>query len=604
MDWTINVYQPTGAYKTTYNNVSPGGIVNSISWEVEPSGNCLSGSFEGIPAQLNISPRDLIRIYIDDVPKYFGYVSSMPNENSKYIGKFELEGMKKLYYETLVDRFWYSPTGTNLTASGLVKHSSIINALAPYRPSGVEALPLNNASTTSGNKPPIVAQDFPLGDIIDSIINSAADGERYHWGVNMNKQMFVVKESSFTDIDFTSVDKKVDTTQQNVDDTVTAIRFVFSVPDGYYHPDLGVNSYTAVDPSYSNVQHFKNFAPISYDYVDTTAAATYGKITKTVPLILTDTWMKLVSFNDAAAMDANVTIDNEKSTVCIWDYMRTNTGSSSFTDMLTAISTPGTSTYIRSNILIDYSRWLTLTLNAGPSDKTATPTHVFDLKGLIGFYFRAGVLTTERPITWYSREFYAKTPGVAGTPDFDYNIYFPPIEANYSFTDVKIYTLLPKPALTEWQVDPDSVNTSGFKNADLRAVSSSIYLPTRLIGVSYSGEDIPISDFRVYEWFCLFLNTEALDGYASTMIQTPEDYPSTITVKEDLGLGFVAVIDSVEGVESAIVKVSYELSVDTGFTVKYTTGRDEARSNQFLTRLMSRDSSATNSAVRVAGTRV
>lgn len=107
MNWKIEVYSPAGVLKTSYTPSSPGGIVNSIRFSVEPSGNCLDGSFEGIPNQLNINPRDIIYIYPDNTTSYYaGYVKTAPNKNSSKIGTYTLEGLKKLVFDYLIDEFW------------------------------------------------------------------------------------------------------------------------------------------------------------------------------------------------------------------------------------------------------------------------------------------------------------------------------------------------------------------------------------------------------------------------------------------------------------------------------------------------------------------
>lgn len=612
-NWSMTVFSPTGTEKVTYSNSSPGGIANGISWEVEPSGNCLSGTFEGIPNQLNIAPRDLVQIKIGANNKFFGYVSAMPNTASKRVGTYSLEGTKKLYYETMVDKFYYSPTGAALTANGLVKHSYIVDALHAFRPGFINTTSVNNASTTTGNKPPILAQDYSLGEIFDAIVFSAADGEVYHWGVNADRAFFVVKESDFSAIDFTDISRKrIELTQQNVDDTVTAVRFVFSVPEPYYHPQLNNLAYTVTEytsPFIMERTDINQFAPISYEYTDP-EATTYGKWVKVVPLVLTDTWMKFVTWSDAEAMDANVSLNNEGTIFSwMWDDMRTQSGSAVFSDMLTSISTPGTATYIQNNVNITGQRGLRLTLHAGSNDYTTNPTHTIRLPGHIGYYFRAGILDGNRPLTWWNTEVYARNPSVTSDPYYNYSNYYPPriestTDASFSWVDTKVYSLLAEPAMTDWQEDLTATNDLGFKKGDWRAVKQSLWFPSLLPdGGSYS-DIIAAGDLRVYEWFVLFLNTEALDGYAKTMVQTPEEYPSEIMVQQDLGTAFEAVINSAESLESKIVKVTYEISASKGFVVKYTTGRDPDRSNQFLSRLMARDNTARNSATLVSQTRL
>lgn len=613
-NWSIVVSSPTGVAKVTYSNASPGGIANGISWEVEPSGNCLSGTFEGIPSQLNIAPRDLVQITVGANNKFFGFVSAMPNATSKRVGTYQLEGIKKLYFETLLEKFYYHPIlNSGAYVGELVKHSYIVSALHAFRPGFINTTMVNNASTTTGNKPPIIAQDYSLGEIYDAIINSAADDETYHWGVNADKAFFVVKESAFPAIDFTNISRKrVELTQQNVDDTVTSVRFVFSVPEGYYHPQLNNIAYTVTEYSGPFVMERTNndsFAPISYEYTDPEASV-YGKWTKIVPLVLTDTWMRYVKWVDAAAMDVNVTLSNETPNYSyMWEDMRTQSGSATFANQLISISTPGTDTYIRSDVSIVGQRGLRLTLHAGSNTVNDNPTHTIRLKGHIGYYLRAGILTTNRPITWWTTEIMARNPLVTSDPYFHYSNYYPPkiesgTEPAYSWKDTKLIALFGEPSMTDWQEDLTATNDLGFKKGDWRAVKQTIWLPQQTPdGGSYSSL-IPAGDFRVYEWYCLFLNTEALDGFAKTLVQTPEDYPSEIMLQEDLGTSFHAVIDSVENIEARIVKVSYEISSTKGFVVKYTTGRDPDRSNQFIRRLMARDNTARNQATLISQTRL
>jgi hypothetical protein len=108
MNWKIEVYSASGTLKATYTPASPGGIVNNIKFSVEPSGNCLDGSFEGIPNQLNINVRDIVYIYPNNTTSYFaGYVKSAPNKNSSRVGTYNIEGLKKLIYDYVIDEFWF-----------------------------------------------------------------------------------------------------------------------------------------------------------------------------------------------------------------------------------------------------------------------------------------------------------------------------------------------------------------------------------------------------------------------------------------------------------------------------------------------------------------
>lgn len=619
INWKIKVFSPTGVSKVEYDNEAPGGIVSSIKFDLEPSGNCLSGSFEGIPFELDIAPRDIIQIEIEEENLFFGIVNSMPNINSKSVGMYSLEGAKKLYYDTLIDRFWYAPNPATLPAAydatgTLLKHSYIVEALHAFRPAVIASTMVNGASTTSGNKAPIIAQDYALGEVLDAIIFSSADDEVYHWGVNGEGQFFVNKESDFaTPIDFNSVNRRVELTSQDVDDTKTAVRFTFSVPENYYHPQLktisNVTYGTASTPANDRKKEMDKFAPITYEYVDQDAVDEYGKITTVVPLILTDTWMKFVRWDDAAAMHPDITLDNQSgNSSWMWTDMRTQANSANFTDQLNAISTRGTSTYIQNNVAIAGPRGLQMTLRVGPLATTSAPTGVFPDIGLIGYYFRASAIpsSNRRPILWYHFNVYAKPVATTNEPRYDYTIYYPAEDTEFTYDDVSVYSLITKPALNEWEMDPEALNSAGFKHGDYRYFAHHIWMPANIPSPLINGNWVPggninVGDFKVYEYFCLFLNTEALDSYAKTFITLPEDFPSRVTVQEDLGLGYEAELDEMT---INVVKLSYEISNNRGFVVTYTTGKDPDRSNKFLTRLMARDYAARNSALFLSQARV
>lgn len=605
--WQIKVFTPTGTVKQTYTQNSAG-FGPEITWDIEPSGNCLTGSFQAIPSMVNIVPRDLVQIAVDGDDKFFGFVTNGPNKYSKRLATYNLEGNKKLLYDQVLDSWWFLPpdggAGQKYSDGDLISHRLIVGALINLLP-GYITSSSNLASLDSGNRGPIIAADYSLGDVLDGIIGSSYDEEFYVWGINADKQFFVKPIDAVTSIDFRSVTKHVEYSEENADDLCTSVRFVFSYPEGYDHPGTDATRWLSKYPDFYRTTSNPERAPIVYTYEDAAKIATYGKHTKIIPLVLTDSWLTYLTIPQIQAQYPSLDWNYfESSSENTWNQMSTQSGATGMTNLINAISTPGTSTYIRNpaqitSILVGFSMRVS-SEEPGVDPYTSVLTALADR--VIGYHIKATSKGSNRPLAW-STTVYNASPGNATEGVFAvFQSYRPPEDEGLTFEEVTIRYLYPKLSLLSWPVDPNKVTANGFKHGDYIALWNRLFART-ISGPIVDGY-IPANNLQIFEWFFLAFNEEALDGYAETFIVTPGEFPSMITVKGDLGIAHYADVGTDDGdIETEITRISHTLSPSMGYVTKYTTGRDDQRSNQFLTRMFNRDSNAKNTAFLTSTTR-
>jgi hypothetical protein len=558
---------------------------------------------------VDIEPRDLVQIAVDGDDKFFGFVTNGPNKYSKRLATYNLEGAKKLLYDQVLESWWFLPpdgagAGEKYSDGDLISHRLIVGALIDLLP-GYLASSNNLASLDSGNKGPIIAADYSLGDVLDGIIGSSYDEEFYVWGINADRQFFVKPVDTATSIDFRNVTKHVEYSEENADDVCTSVRFVFSYPEGYDHPITDASRWYTIYPDWFIPRSDPERAPIAYTYEDTAKIAQYGKHTKIVPLVLTDSWLTYLTIPQIQAQYPSLQWDYYESlSENTWNQMSTQSGATGMTNLINAISTPGTSTYIRNpaqitSINVGFSMRVS-TEEPGVDPYTSVLTELADR--VIGYHIKATCINSNRPLAWSTAVYYA-SPGDGDEGVFNvFQSYRPPEDEGLIFDEVTIRYFYPKLSLLSWPVDPNSVTDNGFKHGDYIALWNRLYART-ISGPTADGY-IPANDLKIFEWFFLAFNEEALDGYAETFIVTPSEFPSLITVKGDLGIAHYADVGTDDGdIETEITRISHTLSPSMGYVTKYTTGRDDQRSNKFLTRMFNRDSNAQNTAFLTSTTR-
>lgn len=579
-DWRIRILNLNGTQKAVYSNASPGGIVSSIKAELEPSGNCLKASFEGVPAKLNIAPRDFVQIYVDDLvnPLFYGYLSSYVNRESNKVATYNIEGVKALLMRHMVDAFWYRGSPD---ANGIVTHKAILTALKAQFPAYVSSSFLNSGSTVSGNKVPIIADNLPLGQVIDNIVSSAKD-DIYVWGVNGNREVFV-KPLGTSELDFTSFEKRMNYGSVNTDNVVTAVRFIFSIPTSFLGdgmtPHKSKDDVATTAGGRKNANSFGD-APIIYDYVDS-SASTFGVFTKVVPLVLSDSWM--VEWTAGAWATANgVTARSDSNG---WE---TNTGSSTEADLLTVLN--GTSGYLRNTEMGEYDAGalLNLQLRKDTGDRIIPG-------GVIGFTVTYDKKAALAQMGFSKRHFYrsyvSTIPRIVDTPMADYIGYWTTSTTDADSTGTTSTYAFPLRSIKDWLVSPKGVDSDGYPLTSMYRNYFNVLL------APVSGSGIAADDMRITRFRLLTLNTDALDNLAKSFIDVPATYPSEITLSE-----FPGFYDKGKLNDNSvpIKKISIEISRGAGFSVTYALGNDSDRNNQALNRLFNRDESATLAAVNIS----
>jgi hypothetical protein len=600
MNWKLVIFDVYGVPKAVYTNKSPGGIVDYIEFNVEPSGNCLNAAFDGIPAKLNISPRDFVQIFVDDMdtPKYYGYLTNHFNNTSKRVVRYTAEGAKKLLHEHLVFDFWFKGTpdvedsNENLT---LVSHRQIVEGIKARLPEYVNTSIINQASEVTGNKPPVVESNVTFGEVMDGIVDSASDG-KYVWGVNANRTFFV-KPIDTDVIDFDDIDeKRVVFPSQNTDKIVTQVKFLFVLPKSFSGDGLNKASQSASYTDFNVDRNAYNYvtkdsrddAPITYTYTDNTKASQFGTFIQTVPLVLSDSWLQELSFTEFLSRDASVTLSVTGS----GDLFETNSGSTSPTNLRAAIEDPNDSSYVRNKVAEGGAR-----LNL--QFQKTTGNRKLPLDDFVGFalYYTADI--GQDFYIYQSNEYLYRSWALStkeyGSPYRDAMSFSTKEGTDAPTEGISRLAFNPR-ALTDFEIDPNGLDSNGYP---FKTISRMTYR-IAVYPIFWNTDTVYTLDsdkFRIKGVKLLCLNTEALDNYAKSFVITPVSFPAEITLPKFVGLKGNA---TYQEDTLPIQRVRTVLSRQDGHAVTYVIGSDQERQNQALNRIFQRDTQMLNRAVRIS----
>lgn len=601
MQWKVIILDTNATtVRATYTNASPGGIVSSIQFDLEPNGNCLTASFDGIPSQLDIQPRDMCQIYVDDMvnPKWYGYFTNNPHPLSKEVFTYSLEGAKNLLYNTTIDEFYMRATPATADptqADLLVTHFDLIEQVAGFLPAFVLPDFENNASTTIGNVSPIVVTDYSLGQLLDDICGSSFE-EAMTWGVRGNKEAFIGPAGD-TSIDVTALRNLTEYGEESVDATVTAVTFVFSVPEVYLKPEhrglKRARDLKIVDDGERRSRTNYEDRPLSHRYVDTAAVSKYGKFTKIVPLVLSDTWLKEVSVTEWLTRQTSLSVVFENTTG--W---RTHTGGTTAAALLSA-STDGTrATSVRADS-IEVAPLRRIGRLSFRRTVTAATTALDDIIGFRStFDKRLDTTAFFWSANWVYSGSHITDQSIPDNPMDDYTEWVEDMDGSFStYYDVTESFIVPRRSLMDFNIHPNTEDVNGNKAQDLRRFD---------IEFGYIGSTDTSGTFRLYNVSLLRLDTDRLEEFAKSLIKTPAEYPSIVTLQEDPGDAFVAIVLDRNGdpIEVPVVRKSYSVSRERGFSVELVLGYDEQRESEFLSRMIERDERARNQAFAAAAGRV
>lgn len=576
MNWRITILTATGTQRATYTNTS-NAITSRITYELEPSGNCLTASFNGIPRNVNVQAGDWAQILIENVPVWYGYFSNVPSRDSYEEATYTLEGAKSRLYDYQVEQYWFR--GTPNSAS-LTSHRQIVDSLVGFLPVYLLNQVENLASTTFGNKPPIIANDYPLGDLLDQIIGSASTP--FDWGVGADRRLFVKPALNTTVLNLDSVaNKRVELLPQNAEGICTEVKFIFTIPTSFYPADFN-RDFRMIDSSFYE-SPISDSAPVTYTYSDP-SATTYGRITKVVPLILSDSWLREFTWANAAASEANASVGN-----FIGAGLVTQSGGTDAAAKLAAVSTRGTGSYIQNPAVVTGATGGRLTVQANG-------TSVLRNGNIVGCRVRYGITGTTRVPNLRMLTRYALEPYYAR------DMYFPSgTQTPGSQSDITMSFIFPNLTLPDWgTTNPFAIFSGSRRNSSITVFDMQFQVLSSLRNSSETLPNLPAGGLRIYEWFVLALNTDALDGFAKTQIKTPAQIAANVMVKQDYGFRNRAQITLNNTTrEEDVTRIIYTLGVNEGYQVTYVLGKDERRSNEFLEKLTKRDQRATANAVVV-----
>lgn len=527
MDWQIQVRSPALVSKAVYTKASPAGIVNTIQFSIEPSGNCLNASFDAIPSKVNIAPRDIIEISVDGTLRFVGYVNSYTNAASNKVATFQVEGLKKLLYEVMVDVFWMD--NANHT---LISMKSIVTSLFAKRPSFISATLSNNASEDIGWKPPLGFDHFFFGQAMDDIAGGGFD-----WGVNAQRQLFIKPSGTGSALNLNGGLITYDS--HSSDKVVTAVLFkltpVNTLRGAGLQREIYANDYASGG---NTVRKSFNQTAISYEYVDA-AASTYGKFTQVVDLPLSDSWLEI----EPVTALANYT-----------DF-KNQADSTSTAAAITSLSTTGTGTYVT---------------NTSGSSQLVVTKNADQIVGLEARYrITTGNSFSFSRILTYSQ---GSSPST-GFPVSDTER-FTVVDTGETVTATQRF-VFPNRATEEFLVDPETLNSNGQK---VNRFSTS--------QVTVKVNSAAVGSLRLYYLALLKLNSDALDELAKTFVRTPAQTPSMVEVVGSFpGIAYKA---SYESVETPIKSITVEISRKRGFVTSYALGDDKQRNNPVIDRILDR----------------
>ena len=606
VNWKVEIYNTNMVLKATYTNDSPGGIVTQIKVDLEPSGNCLEASFQGIPAQLAIESRDFIKLYFVDLatPIFYGYITDTVNAGSHKVTNYKAQGIKVLLQSYSFPLFFHTlstpPAPGANDADKIDTHYNIVADLQQYLPYFVLGFD-NQASTLSGNQVPVVYEDANIGKMLDDITKSATDGV-YVWGVDGSGTLFIKPMSSAT-IDFTAAQAAGTVTQtyQSVsnENITTNVTFVFGIPDGTLtNPSSVTQSKEFVD-SYQTVplttNDFDNRA-VTYHYRDSTAD-TWGEFYKQVSLSLTPTWTKLYTINDLASLSTSRDTYGQSTSATItyknMDVVGSTQDSAGF---INVTSDNSRSTYAETSAITDQDAYLELSLQNYTTDYGALNLDdifavqvVFQKKDVVA---PLGIHLT----TKYRGEF--------GTKPVYY--YQPIYDALYNdggsgadTVELGSFTyLIPRRAFRNFAISPDHPDKDGHPMKEENEWVLRIGLDNGSGATSTFSND----SLRVYGIYFGGLNTSTLDAYGHSLIKVPSTYPATIVSYTDYGLAPTATVTDASSntVSEAITRISKVVGRQEGYQITYTIGTDPQRQNAFVDRLNYLLEKAKHEAVNIA----
>lgn len=613
VNWEIEILNINGTPKIAYNNNNPGGIVSSINFDVEPSGNCLTASFQGIPNKLDIAPRDFVRIKVGGVNKFYGYLVNHFNQNASEVVTYNIEGAKSLLYDHIISGVhWFR--GVPNIGDGedkLVDHRQVVTSLQSELPYYVSSTFDNQASLLTGSGVPVIYAFKTLGEVLDGIVAASREGA-YVWGVDANRKVFV-RPAPDNAINLDPLKKRIKYRSQNTDKIVTSVIFQFTVPTSYLGDGMDRQRQTFTDTAElhvpsgrykTDVKDEYEGAIITHEYTDDALAAQYGTFTQKVPLVLSESWMKVQSLTEWEDENTYEFSPGWRSaslmvyTNVLEPTWETNSGLTDPADLRAAIESPSGFLRNRNNPL---GGGADLSLHATRGGGSTYP-NVNLPDNILGVIWDYEIdQTTDfkiRVYRWYHyRNMYSPVPRIANSPLQDFEMYSTTNGIEEDNTLGKIRLIHHKRGLRDWGTSPNQVDGNGnpLTAVDRIIHHFSVY-PFFPFGTT--PVELPANLVRIHNIKLLVLNEELLDEYAKSFMKTPATDPSEVTVTQDLGLAASATLNGNPG--NPIVRIKTAISRADGFAVTYVIGDDADRNNQALNRLFDRDTRATLQAVDVA----
>lgn len=168
---------------------APGGLADTIQWELEGSENCVQMRFQGRNDRLGVRHGDIVELFVDGGRQFYGFAHEPPSNQDPDKKELRFVGGEEKLKTVLMDGKLYR----NMGVYAIVR--DILARLLPpylfYSPQAVSGLPITdvNAGTDSG---PILSRFYAptqsLYDVLQGLI--ATSGRRLVTGVDNSGTVF------------------------------------------------------------------------------------------------------------------------------------------------------------------------------------------------------------------------------------------------------------------------------------------------------------------------------------------------------------------------------------------------------------------------------
>lgn len=187
MTWKLKIYPPNGTgAPREFTQAGESGVRNGFAWQLTPYGDNVQLRFAGKNAHLQVGPRDVIRLEVDNQPAFFGVVTRPPNPRSKNGEEFTVVGGREVLRRAQMDGKEY----VNAGIYSIVR--DIAGRLLAGRAVTYDATLVGNGTGTDAG--PLLSRYYAptssLLDVMDGLAKAAGD---VPWGVDAQGRFFFAR---------------------------------------------------------------------------------------------------------------------------------------------------------------------------------------------------------------------------------------------------------------------------------------------------------------------------------------------------------------------------------------------------------------------------